>query len=99
MSREKTRLFCPGTSDLNGTGKGLKQYVYSSVIFNIEHHDHLTGWVIVPDDNSVRWNTMQVFSVYRNLMLVVPWDLSKILVWILTFDAGIIFLNFSTHRI
>jgi len=25
MSREKTRLFCPGTSDLNGTGKGLKQ--------------------------------------------------------------------------
>jgi len=23
MSREKTRLFCPGTSDLNGTGKGL----------------------------------------------------------------------------
>jgi len=24
MSREKTRLFCPGTSDLNGTGKGLK---------------------------------------------------------------------------
>ena len=25
MSREKTRLFCPGTSDLNGTGKGLRQ--------------------------------------------------------------------------
>ena len=23
MSREKTRLFCPGTSDLNGMGKGL----------------------------------------------------------------------------
>jgi len=23
MSREKTQLFCPGTSDLNGTGKGL----------------------------------------------------------------------------
>jgi len=23
MSREKTRLFCPGTSDLNWTGKGL----------------------------------------------------------------------------
>jgi len=23
MSREKTRLFCPGTSNLNGTGKGL----------------------------------------------------------------------------
>jgi len=25
MSREKTQLFCPGTSDLNGTGKGLRK--------------------------------------------------------------------------
>ena len=27
MSREKTRLFCPGTSDLNGTGKGLNNKI------------------------------------------------------------------------
>jgi len=27
MSREKTRLFCPGTSDLNGTGKGLTSII------------------------------------------------------------------------
>ena len=26
MSREKTRLFCPGTSDLNWTGKGLSTF-------------------------------------------------------------------------
>jgi len=35
MSREKTRLFCPGTSDLNGTGKGLNENV--KWITNIRH--------------------------------------------------------------
>jgi len=30
MSREKTQLFCPGTSDLNGTGKGLRNQVMCS---------------------------------------------------------------------
>ena len=34
MSREKTRLFCPSTSDLNGTGKGLK-YLQ---LWNLKHH-------------------------------------------------------------
>jgi len=32
MSCEKTRPFCPGTSDLNGTGKGLKFYKSASVV-------------------------------------------------------------------
>ena len=43
MSREKTRLFCPGTSDLNWTGKGLKtqptppwSLTDSSVLFLVE---------------------------------------------------------------
>jgi len=31
MSREKTRLFCPGTSDLNWTGKGLMTITVYSV--------------------------------------------------------------------
>jgi len=32
MSREKTRLFCPGTSDLNGTGKGLMHILNNVVV-------------------------------------------------------------------
>ena len=40
MSREKTRLFCPGTSDLNGTGKGLKYGCEAETSTSLSHDDH-----------------------------------------------------------
>jgi len=51
MSREKTRLFCPGTSDLNGTGKGLKSKKF---ILQCE----LTNVCVMRNVVEASWNVM-----------------------------------------
>ena len=52
MSREKTRLFCPGTSDLNWTGKGLK---HTLVAFCMgEDSGHYAGCAIHSYETCVR---------------------------------------------
>jgi len=50
MSREKTRLFCPGTSDLNGTGKGLKYFWKTDGGKNTSSSKFESGVTSVEDD-------------------------------------------------
>jgi len=53
MSREKTRLFCPGTSDLNGTGKGLKQAKSQSREHELPLREYNAWW------------SQETLSIYR----------------------------------